>query len=85
MSQKKLFESEELDWRKEWQGMPEFIQEKKEKEFSKITVRFATEEDLKDFSKLIGQKLTEKTKSIWHPKIERGLNAHKLYEYDENA
>lgn len=50
----------------EWDGMPEFIQEKQEP-FSKIIVRFETEEDLKDFAKLIGQKLTSKTKSIWHP------------------
>ena len=50
----------------EWVGMPEFIQEKKEP-FSKITVRFETEEDLNAFAKLIGQKLTPKTKSIWHP------------------
>lgn len=65
----------------EWVGMPEFVQEKQEP-FSKITVRFETEEDLKEFSELIGQKLTSKTKSIWHPKLERGKNAHKRY-FDE--
>lgn len=51
---------------KEWVGMPEFIQEKKEC-FSKIIVRFETEDDLKDFAEKIGQKITPKTKSIWHP------------------
>jgi len=51
---------------KEWEGMPEFVQERK-KPFSKIVIRFETEEDLEDFAKLIGQKLTSKTKSIWHP------------------
>lgn len=50
----------------DWVGMPEFVQEKKEP-FSKITVRFETEEDLNNFAELIGQKLTPKTKSIWHP------------------
>jgi hypothetical protein len=50
----------------EWDNMPEFVQEKKEP-FSKITIRFETEKDLNEFAQLIGQKLTPKTKSIWHP------------------
>jgi hypothetical protein len=54
-------------WKKEWVGMPEFVQEKQEP-YSQIIVRFNSEEDLQDFAKLIGQKLTNKTKSIWHPK-----------------
>lgn len=56
----------EPSWIKEWQDMPEFIQEKKEP-YSQIIVRFETREDLDDFEKIIGQKLTAKTKSIWHP------------------
>ena len=51
---------------KEWVGMPEFVQEKQEP-FAKIIVRFETEQDLKEFAELIDQKLTSKTKSIWHP------------------
>jgi len=50
----------------EWKDMPEFVQEK-EVPFSKIVVRFETEDDLNEFAKLIGQKLTPKTRSIWHP------------------
>jgi len=50
----------------EWNGMPEFIQEKKEP-FTKIIIRFETENDLIEFGKLINQKLTPKTKSIWFP------------------
>jgi hypothetical protein len=63
-----LFGFEELtsDWQKEWKDMPEFIQDKKDC-YCKIIVRFNNEEDLQEFSKLIGQKLTNKTKSIWHP------------------
>lgn len=56
----------EPDWKSEWQDMPEFVQEKKEP-YAKIIIRFESEQDLKDFSALIGQKLTKKTKSIWHP------------------
>jgi hypothetical protein len=50
----------------EWVGMPEFNQQKKEP-FSKIIIRFETAEDLEEFAEMIGQKLTPKTKSIWHP------------------
>ena len=57
---------EPIDPEKEWVNMPEFVQEKQEP-FSKIVIRFETEEDLKEFAELIGQKLTSKTKSIWHP------------------
>lgn len=49
-----------------WKEMPEFVQNKKEP-YSKIVVRFDTEEDLMEFAQLINQKLTPKTKSIWHP------------------
>lgn len=50
----------------EWFDMPEFVQQKQEP-YSKIIIRFETEDDLNDFAKLINQKLTKKTKSIWHP------------------
>lgn len=49
-----------------WGGMPEFEQENKEPH-AKIVFRFESEEDLQDFASLIGQKLTAKTKSSWHP------------------
>lgn len=51
---------------KGWGGMPEFKQEKQPC-YSELIIRFETEKDLNDFAKLIGQKLTKKTKSIWHP------------------
>jgi len=50
----------------EWDGMPEFVQEKKEP-FKTLIVRFETESDYKEFSDLIAKKMTNKTKSIWHP------------------
>jgi len=79
MEQKSLFEVEQ-NWEDEWQDMPEFIQQKKGKPYAQIIFRFDNEQDLQDFAKLIGQKLTKKTKSAWHPQIERGLNANKVYE-----
>jgi hypothetical protein len=62
----------------EWKDMPEFVQEK-QTPYAKIIVRFENAEALEEFSKLIGQKLTKETKSIWHPKLVRGLTAHKRY------
>jgi hypothetical protein len=70
------------EWEKEWQDMPEFVQAKTDKPFAQIIFRFANEEDLKNFSNIIGQKLTNKTKSAWHPQIERGINANKIYVYE---
>jgi hypothetical protein len=55
-----------MSWKQEWKEMPEFIQEKKEA-YAKIIFRFESEEDLQEFAKLIGQKLTQKTKSAWFP------------------
>jgi hypothetical protein len=57
---------DQLDWLDHWVGMPEFEQAKKEP-FAVMNVRFETEADLMEFAKLIDQKLTSKTKSIWHP------------------
>lgn len=76
-----IIENEE-EWKKEWQGMPEFIQGETDKPYAQIIFRFANEQDLKDFAKIIGQKLTNKTKSVWHPQIERGINANKIYVYE---
>ena len=50
----------------EWAGMPAFRQEKQEPH-AKIIFRFSNEEDLQEFAQLVGQKLTSKTRSSWHP------------------
>lgn len=49
-----------------WLNMPEFKQEKQEP-FACLNLRFETEEDMKEFCKLTGLKLTSKTKSAWFP------------------
>jgi hypothetical protein len=66
------------NWKEEWLDMPEFIQEKQEP-YAKIIIRFDNEIDLNDFSKLIDQPLNKKTKSIWFPKLIRGINSKKRY------
>ena len=67
----------------EWEGMPEFKQQKQEP-YSKIIVRFDNEDDLQEFAEMIGQKLTSKSKSIWHPKLIRGKNSKKRYTTNES-
>ena len=66
----------------EWEDMPEFTQEKQEP-YAKIIIRCETEEDLAELSALIGQPLTRKTKSIWHPKLVRGQDSSKRWVDEE--
>lgn len=73
-----LLLKELAEWQKEWQGMPEFVQESS-KPFAMLTVRFANQQALDEFAALIGQKLTPKTKSIWHPQLQRGLHSAKRW------
>lgn len=54
------------EWREHWVDMPEFEQERV-KFYKKLAVNFESEEDYLKFADLIGQKLTEKTRSIWYP------------------
>lgn len=64
-----LFEDIDIheEWREEWNDMPEYKYSDEIYEYQKILVHFKTEEDLKKFAKLIGQKISHKTDSIWYP------------------
>ena len=64
-----------------WQDMPEFIQDKKDDCYAKIIFRFDTEYDLKQFSNLVGQKLTKKTKSIRFPFKKHRLETDQKFFY----
>lgn len=71
-------------WRREWQGMPEFVQERVDS-YAKVIVRFRNQEDVDRFSALMEQTVTADTKSLWFPKLapkeERsvGMNSNKRY------
>ena len=80
-NQVRLF-SDIKTWEKEWKGMPEFVQ-KKQKPFQEIVIRFSNKDDLHEFSKLIDQKITTKTKSIWYPELERGEYSDLIYVDEE--
>lgn len=73
-----LFDKDEYNkWEEEWKNMPEFIQVK-QKPYTEIIIRFACEEDLRQFSILIGQNLNKTSNSTWYPAITRGINSYSL-------
>jgi hypothetical protein len=62
------------DWKKHWKGMPDYEQ-KNNPPYKQIYLNFRNKEDYDVFAKLINQNLSEKTKSIWYPKLDREENA----------
>jgi ParB-like chromosome segregation protein Spo0J len=68
----------------EWKGMPEFEHEDLTAH-RKIIVNFASDADVEDFARKIGQPITEKARSIWHPKAEIGHFADKRYVADDSV
>lgn len=69
------------DWKKEWKDMPEYEMTQK-LPHREIIMRFRSQEDLEAFFELLGQNVTERTKSAWYPKVTRGRvcqHANKVY------
>lgn len=64
--QELLFETPP-DWRAHWASMPSYehidIEPKRD-----LIVHFRNDDDLQKFAKLVGQKITDKTKYLWYPK-----------------
>lgn len=60
----------EVDYEAEWQGMPEFEQEDKTS-FQSIHVHFKDAGEVREFGELIGQSLTDKTRSVWFSEREQ--------------
>ena len=67
----------EINWKDEWQDMPEFEMEDLSS-FRKIVVHFRNQEDIDKFAELIGQKIT-KAPSIWYPEWKKRRYADKRY------
>lgn len=79
VEQSTLFDVDEFArWRDEWVGMPEFVQDDLGP-WKTLIVHFANPVDMDTFAKLIGQKLTRKTQSVWYPEAEIGRYANKRY------
>jgi len=73
-----LFGYEEFDWRKEWQGMPEFFQEDLTP-YRVLNLRFRNEEDVQEFANLVEQVITPKQKALWFPYAEFRRASHLRY------
>lgn len=84
IEQGEVEDTPDQEWKKHWKGMPEFEQEDK-KTYKTVYVHFRNKEDYEEFAKLIGQKLTMKTKSIWHPALDREANSLLRWIEDENS
>lgn len=66
-----------------WRGMPEFNQPDNTG-IQRITVHFETRADVEDFARRLGQTITEKTRSTWHPyKAPENLQSY-VMEGDES-
>ena len=65
-----------------WHGMPEFKQDDK-MPYRTIYVHFENEENAQRFAMLVKQTITEKTKSIWFPAVEKAVVADKVYSGGE--
>lgn len=77
-----LFGEEEIphEIRKEWEGMPECINQDLTAS-KQLIVSFRNSEDYKAFAELVGQRLTPKTKSIWFPQVEISKYMDKQYKF----
>lgn len=65
IEQLQLAPEDQDEYAEHWRGMPEYQQS--DLVHQKIIVSFASIEDVQAFADLIGQSLTEKTRSIWYP------------------
>lgn len=70
------------DPKEEWKGMPSFEQEDLTP-LRQIIVSFKNEDDIDSFAQLIGQNITDKTRSIWYPYVEPATFIDKKYDTAE--
>jgi hypothetical protein len=72
-------------WRRDWRGMPEFVQ-KDQAPWKSIIVHFANRADMARFASLVEQTLTADTRSIWYPKAAIGHFINRRYaDPDDHA
>jgi hypothetical protein len=62
-----------------WKGMPDY-QHEDLTSYRKIIVHFRNEGDVKAFSELVNQELTDKTRFVWYPKADIETMADKRWE-----
>ena len=78
------FDNESNDAYKEWETSGTLDYDNEDVNgFKLLIVHFPTEDAVKKFADLIGQNITEKTKSIWFPKADQDVVHDIAYEEDE--
>lgn len=70
--------SETTNAEEHWKGMPEFVQEDKGP-YRSVIIHFFDQKGVDDFAKLIGQKITDKTRMTWFPEMIIEKAADKRY------
>mgnify|MGYP003132803315 FL=1 len=68
-----------IDPLKEWEDMPEFTEDSKTA-FRSLIVHFTCQEDIDQFSKLVEQTFTDKTKFMWYPEQQNMDTESKRYD-----
>ena len=76
-----LFEMKEW-WDDDWRGMPEYSRNDMTP-FKTVYVHFKNRKDMETFSKLINQKISFKTKSVWYPEIKANNLTNLLFVDEE--
>lgn len=83
-----LFDKNDIDGgttniNEEWKGMPEFTQEDKTAHKT-VALHFHDQKAVEKFAKLIDQKITDKTRTIWYPTMIIEKAADKRYGRDKS-
>lgn len=75
LGEEEVKQIDEKMWKQHWHGMPEFKQEDNPP-YKRLIISFRNDEDYKEFAKLLehDQTLSDKTKTIWYPKLDREAN-----------
>ena len=73
-----LFDVDTQSIEKEWFDMPEFIQEE-QAPYDYIIVKIDSQKNLEKFAKLMEQDISQKTKSIWYPKLIKNVIFNQRY------
>lgn len=74
-----LFDKDEAaPWHDHWVGMPEFVQDDLTP-YKSVIVHFANSQDMADFARLVEQRVTVRTQSLWYPEAEIGRMVDKRY------
>jgi hypothetical protein len=82
MSEQPLLLDVPPDWKAKWKGMPDFEQQD-QSPWQSVLVHFKNLQDRQEFAALVGQTVTDLTKSLWYPRAEIRTYADKAYKTQE--